>query len=74
MEGTQRMLTLELRILEEHGVISRTVFDGVPPPVEYSLTARGAELSPIMDAMTIWGSARLDRAARQTGIAAGVTA
>lgn len=53
---TQRMLTLQLRALERHGVVSRTVFETVPPKVEYRLTERGLTLAPIIEAMEAWGS------------------
>ncbi|WP_343615734.1 helix-turn-helix domain-containing protein [Novosphingobium sp.] len=52
---TQRSLTLQLRQLEEHGVIHREVFAEVPPRVEYSLTERGTTLAPILEAMKQWG-------------------
>lgn len=52
---TQRSLTLQLRQLEEHGVIRREVFAEVPPRVEYSLTERGSTLAPVLEAMKLWG-------------------
>lgn len=52
---TQRILTLQLRELEEDGVIHREVYPVVPPKVEYSLTPFGATLSPIILAMRQWG-------------------
>ncbi|AOJ41051.1 HxlR family transcriptional regulator [Burkholderia lata] len=52
---TQRSLTLQLRELEAHGVISREVFAEVPPRVEYSLTEVGRTLAPVLDAMKDWG-------------------
>ncbi len=54
---TQRMLTAHLRELERDGVIVRTVFAVVPPHVEYSLSALGQTLTPILAAMALWGSA-----------------
>jgi DNA-binding HxlR family transcriptional regulator len=56
-EVTQRILTLQLRALERDGVVSRQVYAGKPPAVEYRLTARGLALAPIMDAMEAWGGA-----------------
>ena len=50
------MLTQQLRELEEGGVIHREVFPVVPPRVEYSLTARGRSLLPILNAMRDWGT------------------
>ena len=49
--ATPKMLTQQLRELEEDGVIHREVFPVVPPRVEYSLTARGRSLLPILNAM-----------------------
>ncbi len=53
-EVTQRSLTLQLRQLENHGVIRREVFAEVPPRVEYSLTERGRTLAPVLEAMKQW--------------------
>ncbi|NBD25179.1 winged helix-turn-helix transcriptional regulator [Paenibacillus glycinis] len=52
---TQRMLTLQLRELEEDGIVHREVYQQVPPKVEYSLTAFGMTLKPIILAMKQWG-------------------
>jgi DNA-binding HxlR family transcriptional regulator len=54
---TQRMLTLQLRALEEDGIVSRTVHELVPPWVEYAFTERGVTLGPLLDAMVDWGEA-----------------
>lgn len=54
---TQRMLTLQLRALEQDGIVLRTVRQGVPPPVEYSFTRKGMTLGHILDAMETWGTA-----------------
>ncbi|WP_340022936.1 helix-turn-helix domain-containing protein [Paenibacillus sp. FSL K6-1096] len=52
---TQRMLTLQLRELEEDGVVHREVYHQVPPKVEYSLTDFGRTLIPIIRLMRDWG-------------------
>ena len=52
---TQRMLTKELREMEESGLISRTVYPEVPPKVEYTITAKGRSLMPILDQLCAWG-------------------
>ncbi|MBS2012884.1 MAG: helix-turn-helix transcriptional regulator [Deltaproteobacteria bacterium] len=52
---TERMLTLQLRELEEDGLLTRTVFAEVPPRVEYELTAFGRSLEPILLGMREWG-------------------
>jgi DNA-binding HxlR family transcriptional regulator len=61
---TQRMLTLQLRELEEGGVIHREVYRQVPPKVEYSLTEFGRSLEPILLLMRDWGVANKERLAR----------
>lgn len=48
---TQRSLTLQLRELELHGIVTREVFAEVPPRVEYSLTEFGRTLAPVLEAM-----------------------
>jgi len=52
---TQRSLTLQLRELETHGIVSREIFAEVPPRVEYSLTELGFTLAPVLDTMKCWG-------------------
>ena len=52
---THRMLVLQLRELEEAGVVHREVYPQVPPKVEYSLTSFGQSLRPILLLMLHWG-------------------
>ncbi len=52
---TQRMLTKQLRELENDGLIYRHVYAEVPPKVEYSLTEKGESLRPILLALRDWG-------------------
>jgi DNA-binding HxlR family transcriptional regulator len=52
---TQRMLTLQLRELENNGVLHREVYKEVPPKVEYYLTDFGKTLTPIILLMRDWG-------------------
>ena len=52
---TQKMLTQQLRELEEDGIIHRQVYPQVPPKVEYSLTPLGESLNPVLQAMHEWG-------------------
>lgn len=54
-EITERMLTKQLRELEEHKIINRKVYQQVPPKVEYSLTEMGCSLIPILLSMREWG-------------------
>ncbi|HET6850810.1 MAG TPA: helix-turn-helix domain-containing protein [Pyrinomonadaceae bacterium] len=58
--ATQRVLTLQLRELEEDGIIERKVYPVVPPKVEYSISKRGESLKPIIDAMWHWGKKFLE--------------
>lgn len=55
---TQRMLTRQLRELEEDGLVRRTVFAEVPLRVEYDLTDVGRSLEPVIAALKAWGDAR----------------
>jgi DNA-binding HxlR family transcriptional regulator len=52
---TPKMLTQSLRELEEDGLISRKVYQEVPPKVEYTLTAVGSELIPFIAHLKQWG-------------------
>ena len=53
---TQKMLTNQLRELEEEDIITRKVYPQVPPKVEYSITEYGKSLEPILVAMHEWGT------------------
>jgi DNA-binding HxlR family transcriptional regulator len=52
---SQKVLTTQLRAMEDNGLLTRTVYPEVPPRVEYSLTELGLSLKPILDAMWDWG-------------------
>ena len=52
---SQKVLTAQLRAMEENGLLTRTVYAQVPPKVEYTLTELGKILRPILDAMLNWG-------------------
>ncbi|MDM8176265.1 MULTISPECIES: winged helix-turn-helix transcriptional regulator [Olivibacter] len=52
---TERMLTLQLRKLEENKLVKRTVYAEVPPRVEYELTESGQRLKPILGMLEKWG-------------------
>ena len=52
---SQKVLTSNLRTMEETGLVIRTVYPELPPKVEYTLTDIGYSLKPILDAMWDWG-------------------
>nr|WP_326185640.1 helix-turn-helix domain-containing protein [uncultured Oscillibacter sp.] len=52
---SQKVLTAQLRDMENSGLLIRTVYAEVPPRVEYTLTETGYSLKPILDAMWAWG-------------------
>ena len=52
---SQKVLTAQLRAMEESGLLTRKVYAEVPPKVEYSLTELGQSLKPILDVMKNWG-------------------
>lgn len=60
-EITQRMLTKQLRELEADKIISRKVYPEVPPKVEYSMSAYGKKLEPVIQALQMWGSQHLEK-------------
>lgn len=51
---TQKMLTEQLRELQERGIISRKVYATVPPKVEYSMTDFGTSLIPLINGLCTW--------------------
>lgn len=53
---TEKMLSQQIRELEEDGIVTRRVFPEVPPRVEYALTPIGEELSSIFYSLERWGS------------------
>ena len=53
---SQKVLTAQLRDMEEKGLLTRKVYAEVPPRVEYTLTETGYSLKPVLDAMGIWGA------------------
>lgn len=53
---SQKVLTAQLRDMEEKGLLTRKVYAEVPPRVEYTLTDTGYSLKPVLDAMWAWGA------------------
>src|SRR6516164_1543041 len=58
---TQRMLTKQLRALEDDGLIIRKIYAEVPPRVEYSLSEIGESLRPVIDILKAWGERHQER-------------
>lgn len=56
-----RMLVKELKNMENNGIVTREVFATVPPTVEYTLTAKGKKLNPIIDELYKWGEEYVDK-------------
>lgn len=54
---SQKVLTAQLRDMEEKELLTRKVYAEVPPRVEYTLTETGYSLKPVLDAMQNWGKA-----------------
>jgi DNA-binding HxlR family transcriptional regulator len=52
---SQKMLSQQLKKLEENKIIEKKIFNVVPPKVEYTLTLQGKKLIPLLDAMQVWG-------------------
>lgn len=62
MQGiSPKMLTKQLRELEDAGLVLREVYPEIPPRVEYSLTEFGKTVLPVLDALCEWGSKYLER-------------
>lgn len=57
---TQKMLSQQLKDLEQNKLVNRTVYPQVPPMVEYSLTQLGEDLIPILEGMDKWGKHFVD--------------
>ena len=53
---SQKVLTAQLRDMEDKGLLTRKVYAEVPPRVEYTLTDTGYSLKPILDSMVVWGT------------------
>jgi DNA-binding HxlR family transcriptional regulator len=66
---SHKMLTQQLRELEQHGLITRTVHPVVPPHVDYALTPLGRSTVPIIESLREWGSTFRTRRTRAKGLA-----
>jgi DNA-binding HxlR family transcriptional regulator len=58
---TQRMLTKQLRALEEDHLVIRKVYAEVPPRVEYTLSEIGESLRPVIETLRQWGESHQER-------------
>ncbi|MEO7910201.1 MAG: helix-turn-helix domain-containing protein [Roseiflexaceae bacterium] len=58
---SQRILTQQLRELEQDGIVHREIYKQIPPKVEYSLTDFGTSLKPIVMQMLEWGEQYIER-------------
>jgi len=67
---SEKVLTQHLRELERDGILTRVAYDETPPRVEYSLTAAGEALKPIIEALHAWGVAHAPREKARNGAAA----
>jgi DNA-binding HxlR family transcriptional regulator len=70
---SHKMLTLELRKLEDAGIVERTEFEGYPLRVEYDLTSAGLKLVPLLDALGEWWEAVEAGPARASALPVKVT-
>lgn len=58
-----KTLTDRLRVLEAHGLVTRSIYAEVPPRVEYALTDRGRALGPVVAALSVWSNDALPQGA-----------
>jgi DNA-binding HxlR family transcriptional regulator len=57
---TQTTLTKQLRMMEGDGLVIRTVYNQIPPKVEYSLSELGESFAPVLDSLKVWGYQYID--------------
>ena len=55
------ILSDRLRLMEEHGLVSRRLYSAHPPRAEYELTAKGKDLGVVVGALAAWGSSHIYR-------------
>jgi len=65
---TEKMLSIQLKALEEDGLVKRKVYPQVPPKVEYSLTKEGESMIPLLEAIAGWGKARAEKKGKMVKI------
>ena len=64
-QATPKMLTQQLRELEEANLVVRTVYPVVPPKVEYKLSDLGMSIKPVLESMYAWGAHYLENSGRE---------
>ena len=57
---THATLSVQLKTLEDYGLIKRTQYESIPPRVEYTLTEIGRQFHPVIEAMENWGNQYID--------------
>ena len=70
-QATPKMLTQQLRELEEANLVVRTVYPVVPPKVEYTLSGLGKSIKPILEAMYAWGAEYLKAGGKEVNCSMG---
>ena len=60
-EASRRVLNIQLKELEEHDLVAKKIYPVVPPKVEYSLTAFGKTVIPVIAALGNWGNENEER-------------
>lgn len=63
---SERMLINRLKFLEDEGLVKRKVYDQIPPKVEYSMTAYGKTLTPVLKSMEEWGVKHMKATGRKS--------
>ena len=58
---TDKMLSLQLKALQEDGIVKRVVYPEVPPRVEYELTEEGITIMPVIEAIAKWGRDKAEK-------------
>jgi len=66
-DASPKMITQQLRELEEDGLVHRKIYPEVPPKVEYSLTDYGKTAEPLLKQFTIWGANHLRKKQIESG-------
>lgn len=57
---TQSTLSKQLRMMEDNGLVIRTVYAQIPPKVEYSLSELGRDFRPVLASLEVWGNHYID--------------